>query len=267
MRTRKRSRCSASEGKGVAAPAITVTPVAAASAAAVAAAGAAAGADAETKTADRTVKKPRSDASAVSGAGLAVPTGPPSPDAPVLDTLHLTAIDMFKCDNMYGRAYFLKRQGDTIGAIKLYYEAAQHGHVSSCLEYARTFQSPDSWTTAAHWYQRAVACAPDTDVRQWVLGTQFRELADLHNRNGDSAGAAHWLREGAVHGIWRCQLRYGRCLLYGVGVARDVRAAASMFRSVLRQQRSQAALELGILTSVSSLPLLHPLLALFLCIT
>jgi TPR repeat protein len=55
----------------------------------------------------------------------------------------------------------------------------------------------------------------------------YRELRGL--LTGDPGEAASWVRSAAEYGVPAAQVRYGRMLLEGVGVERDVRAAFMWF--------------------------------------
>lgn len=71
-----------------------------------------------------------------------------------------------------------------------------------------------------------------------LLRMTYHELKTL--LGGDPANAAVWVRSAAEHGIAAAQLRLGRMLLMGRGVARDERAALAWFMRAAGQGDAEA---------------------------
>ena len=81
--------------------------------------------------------------------------------------------------------------------------------------------------------------AEDSAARFARLSTMnAAELA--HTIGGDPAAAAPWVRAAAVHGVTEAQVRLGRMLLHGEGVARDEAAAYRWFLRAAREDDADA---------------------------
>jgi TPR repeat protein len=87
-------------------------------------------------------------------------------------------------------------------------------------------------------FERAAALEVSQQRLEQLQRMSYRELRLL--LTGDPAEAAIWVRSAAEHGMPAAQLRLGRMLLEGKGVARDERAAFLWFVRAADQGDAQA---------------------------